>query len=347
MSACSLPLRVWRLEPWGYPTRSQFAITHLKFPAGSSNKGRHQYLRHLAVAYRLFLVLYWTFWVLYSSVGGDGPPTWWWCVYVTDWSAALMGGYFWAAFLAIIFSRTRFLDTAAWFLHDIACPLSLMVAILYWGMGSDAPVTGISVNFHGVNALLMAIDLALSRYPYHLKHFLPAAGFIVSYLIFNGLFWRYTGTVIYGPLNYSMMLLALGSVFGALFVILPCTHLLCWRWELGWFAYSEKRRYLLARKTSVEDLIPSPYNAHRMQQKKEEEQQEKEAEEEEEMRRKRGQQSGGGEEDLQRNMGKDMEEGGREGLFPCRLPSRTGCWPRGVSLLWRIMMRRDGRGGKI
>ena len=231
-----------------------------------------------------------------------------------------MGGYFWAAFLAIIFSRTRFLDTAAWFLHDIACPLSLMVAILYWGMGSDAPVTGISVNFHGVNALLMAIDLALSRYPYHLKHFLPAAGFIVSYLIFNGLFWRYTGTVIYGPLNYSMMLLALGSVFGALFVILPCTHLLCWRWELGWFAYSEKRRYLLARKTSVEDLIPSPYNAHRMQQKKEEEQQEKEAEEEEEMRRKRGQQSGGGEEDLQRNMGKDMEEGGEGGVVPLPPP---------------------------
>eukprot|EP00624_Nannochloropsis_granulata_P001913 evm.model.NODE_19166_length_72781_cov_34.074345.10 len=57
-----------------------------------------------------------------------------------------------------------------------------------------------------------------------------------------------------------------------------------------------------------------------MQQKKEEEQQEKEAEEEEEMRRKRGQQSGGGEEDLQRNMGKDMEEGGEGGVVPLPPP---------------------------
>lgn len=275
----------------------------------------------MAVAYRLVLALYWTFWILYSSLGGDGPPTWWWCVYVTDWSAALMGGYFWAAFLAMIFSRTRFLDTAAWFLHDIACPLSLMVAILYWGMGSDAPVNGVSVHFHGVNALLMVIDLALSRYPYHLKHFLPATGFIAAYLLFNGLFWHHTGTVIYAPLNYSMMPLALISIIGTFLVLLPSMHLLCWRWELACFAYSEKRRNLWARKTRGEDPVPSLYNGHSIQQKRGGEQQKTNAEEKEERRGK----SEGGTDDLQRSTSHDLEEGEKEGVVvpPSTLSDRV------------------------
>jgi len=309
--ACSLASRVWRLEPWGYPARFRFAITHLKFPAGSSDKGRQQKLRHLALAYRLFLVLYWTFWVLYSSLGGDGPPTSWWCVYVTDWNAALMGGYFWAALLAMLFPRTRFLDTSAWVLHDVASPLSFMVAMLYWSTWPASPISGIIINFHGVNAFLMACDLALSRYPYHLKHIFPAAGFIISYLIFNGLYWRYTGTVIYAPLNYSEMLPALVSIFGTMLVILPCTHFLCWRWELAWFACSEKRRYLLARETSVEDLVPSPH-AHGAE--KEEGRNEGRKEEEEEQQQE--QQLEGGEEELQRSVCGDMEEGREGGVAP-------------------------------
>lgn len=55
-----------------------------------------------------------------------------WCIYVTNWTAALMGGYTWAALLAVLLPRVQWLDRAAWFLHSVAAPLTIMVTILYW-----------------------------------------------------------------------------------------------------------------------------------------------------------------------------------------------------------------------
>lgn len=55
-----------------------------------------------------------------------------WCIYVTDWSAAVMGGYTVAALLSTLWPRISWLDAAAWFLHGIAAPLAIMVTVLYW-----------------------------------------------------------------------------------------------------------------------------------------------------------------------------------------------------------------------
>lgn len=241
--SCSLPQRLWKLEPWGYPARSQFAVTHLKFPVASGKHGLSLY--RIALTYRLVFLLYWSFWVLYSALGGDGPPTSWWCVYVTNWTAAVMGGYAWGAFLAILIPRASFLDRATWFLHDIATPLSIMVCLMYWLAFPVPPISSIIVHLHGVNALLMVMDLALARYPYHLKHFLPACGFMACYVVFNGVYWRAAGNVVYTPLDYTHPFLAATALVGTFSIIFPIVHLLCWRWELACFAWSERRRRIL------------------------------------------------------------------------------------------------------
>ena len=65
-----------------------------------------------------------------TGAHAEGGPEW--CIYVTNWTAALMGGYAWAALLATLLPRVRWLDRAAWFLHSVAAPLTVMVTVLYW-----------------------------------------------------------------------------------------------------------------------------------------------------------------------------------------------------------------------
>ena len=43
-----------------------------------------------------------------------------------------MGGYMWTALLSTLLPHVQWLDTAAWFLHGIAAPLSVMVTVLFW-----------------------------------------------------------------------------------------------------------------------------------------------------------------------------------------------------------------------
>jgi hypothetical protein len=64
--------------------------------------------------------------------GTDGNNSTEWFIFVTHWTAALMGGYAWAAFASTLLPTVRWLDAAAWFLHGVAAPLTVMVTVLYW-----------------------------------------------------------------------------------------------------------------------------------------------------------------------------------------------------------------------
>ncbi len=110
------------------------------------------------------------------------------------------------------------------------------------GDSGDLPSNPITVHTHGVNALLMLMDLAVSRYPYHLKHFPSPLAFILAYLLFNFTYWTQTRVVVYPSLNYDHPVGALIMIAATLFGLLPATHLLLWRFELACFALSERRR---------------------------------------------------------------------------------------------------------
>ncbi len=64
--------------------------------------------------------------------GDDANPTTEWLTFVTHWTASVIGGYLWAAFISTMLPQVQWLDTAAWFLQGIAAPLSVMVTILFW-----------------------------------------------------------------------------------------------------------------------------------------------------------------------------------------------------------------------
>lgn len=96
---------------------------------------------------------------------------------------------------------------------------------------------------HGVNALLMLMDVTLSRYPYQLKHFPAPLSFIMTYLIFNRIYYAETSVVVHPSLNYGKNLgLALAMIAATILALLPGTHLLLWRHELACFSLSERLR---------------------------------------------------------------------------------------------------------
>ena len=111
---------------------------------------------------------------------------------------------------------------------------------------NNLPSNPTTIHMHGINAVLMLLDLALARYPYQLKHFPAPLAFILSYLAFNLAYWSETRVVVYPSLNYDHPIGALIMIAATIFGLLPATHLLLWRFELACFTFSERRRYARA-----------------------------------------------------------------------------------------------------
>ena len=143
-----------------------------------------------------------------------------------------------------------------WLLYISGSTLAVLVTIGYWGLladfdcyvanSSDPNSTVIcppgpdvaTVHLHGVNALLVLIDIAVSRVPFQFLHFFYPSLFAAVYVIFSGIYFAAGGTdpsgdpFIYPLLDYGRNL---GSAIGlaialalspmALYVIL---FLLAW-----------------------------------------------------------------------------------------------------------------------
>ena len=136
----------------------------------------------------------------------------------------------------------------AWFLHNSATTLALMVAIGYWSLvykcpnPTAAPPTvpasaanntsspgsctdGASIHVHGVDALLLLIDIFLSRVPVQLYHLLYPCAFTFAYVVLTLIYWGAGGTnlqhehYIYSVLDYTTK--KSSTLFAVLLVIAP------------------------------------------------------------------------------------------------------------------------------
>lgn len=154
-------------------------------------------------------------------------------VYVTYWTCLVQAAYLLLALVAAAkFPEHKPLYRAVWCLRNVAAPGACMVALLYWTLIFPANMTTdfSDANVHGSNALIMLLDLAVSRYPLYLKHFWQPFLYVFLYVLFNGLYVAAGGTDSHGnhhiyevlpykPLGPSLVLLAL-----VLFLALPCIY---------------------------------------------------------------------------------------------------------------------------
>lgn len=138
----------------------------------------------------------------------------------------------------------------SWFLHNSATALAIMIAIGYWGLIYMCPVLvagtvstpnasdphpqlvsnvscvdAATVHVHGINALLLALDIFLSRVPVQLYHFPYLCGFTFAYIVLTLIYWGAGGTnvqnqhYIYSLLDYTTK--KSSTLFAVLMVFIP------------------------------------------------------------------------------------------------------------------------------
>lgn len=133
---------------------------------------------------------------------------------------------------------------ACWLMHSVALPASLMVVALFWSLvyaPGKTKVHALTVFLHGINGVVMLVDLFVAQTPYFLAHgvymwIYGAAYTLFSYIYYagggetcgvtNGVAWchKYIYTALdWGKPGRTGLLTA-----GTLLVAIPLTILFCW-----------------------------------------------------------------------------------------------------------------------
>jgi hypothetical protein len=125
-----------------------------------------------------------------------------------------------------------------WLLQDIVTPATGLVVACYWlgkaFQSGDCPqskLSGVSVQTHGVNCVMMLVDAMLNQQPVVLLHSIYFMLYMLLYSVFLGLYCIYSGRSLYGIAAWhdSPAIGALGTVAMVLLVC-PLLELLLWHW---------------------------------------------------------------------------------------------------------------------
>ena len=133
-----------------------------------------------------------------------------------------------------------------WVLHTTASVLAVGVTFSYWAFlcspflgGSESKnvttagnTTGdhckplpVNIHVHGINAVIVILDIWMSRIPFQLCHFFYTTPFTTLYLIFSVIFWVANGRthegVIYPILDYGAADKQMAIVFATVLILVP------------------------------------------------------------------------------------------------------------------------------
>jgi hypothetical protein len=142
-----------------------------------------------------------------------------------------------------------------WLLFTLATDLAVGVMILYWSLlyDSSVPITGTNANTHLINGLVALIEIWASGVPVNLVHVLYTMVFGVIYSIFTGVYFVISDNLIYETvLDYNNGIgLAVGAIFGVVFVLMPLVHILFYLQNLAKFWIL----HFVFRKVKSQDLV--------------------------------------------------------------------------------------------
>ena len=133
----------------------------------------------------------------------------------------------------------------SWILHNTASVLAVGVAFSYWAFlcspffrgddregnvttnstGEDCRPFPLNLHVHGINAVIIILDIWASRVPYQFLHFFYTSVFTTFYLIFSLVYWVANGHtkegVIYPILDYGAADKQLAISFALTLVFFP------------------------------------------------------------------------------------------------------------------------------
>ncbi|XP_035699464.1 protein rolling stone-like [Branchiostoma floridae] len=120
-----------------------------------------------------------------------------------------------------------------WVLYSIAFAVGLYVTIAYWILlrGADDTYSAYSILTHGINCVVIVIDILVSGLPCRFLHFIYPSSSALAYIIFTVIYWAAGGTDlinrpwIYSVLDYGQNPgLAVGIGMGSIVIMAPLCH---------------------------------------------------------------------------------------------------------------------------
>jgi len=173
-----------------------------------------------------------------------------WFIFLTHWSLFLQLVYTWVSLFttwranAMKEGRVPKREKIPWYagltwvLQDILLPLTFFVFSLYFGLilpaKEDGGVLALSFFTHGVNFVIMLLDMFLSRQPYYLLHGFYIAFLLAGYTIFTYVYHILEGTsclgrpYIYKAVDWNNATSTGIQAFLGIVVVVPIINLIFW-----------------------------------------------------------------------------------------------------------------------
>jgi hypothetical protein len=125
-------------------------------------------------------------------------------------------------------------------LRDVVADASMVVAILYWALLFSGDTNLTLIHLHGVNAVIMLLDLARCATPVPMASLLYTWCYIIGYLTFDYAYVALGGTnqygehYVYGVLRFSSKADVIKAVIlmaGVVLVACPLVHAFNYVWS--------------------------------------------------------------------------------------------------------------------
>ncbi len=216
----------------------------------------------LYVAYRWILAIYFSCWIVESWRVANGPL---YFAYLTSWAFLTFNAYLVIATISTTvsylsahfinpreereFSREKFgvrhrpsgcfghadnvlcwYQKLHWLSFTIGSETAFVITLLYWVLlYRGGHVSAISANTHLTNGLVAIADLWVCGLPVHLLHVVYLMLFGALYVVFTGIYFVVSDSVIYTKfLDYEDMLgVAIAVVLCSILLLLPVVHTIC------------------------------------------------------------------------------------------------------------------------
>ncbi|KAL0850952.1 hypothetical protein ABMA28_006855 [Loxostege sticticalis] len=125
-----------------------------------------------------------------------------------------------------------------WVLYNIAIPVAFLITVFYWGilksskqLHNYAPNPVLDIMLHGINSVVMMVELVFSGHPSRLLHIMQPLFFALAYLLFTVVYYYAGGqdpwgnAFIYPVIDWSkpeqtMVVVTLTALFLALMHLL-------------------------------------------------------------------------------------------------------------------------------
>jgi len=224
----------------------------------------------LFVTYRLAVAIYAVVMTILSIVHyeiGHLP----WPVWLTNWSYFLLTCHLVCAAVIVvlhaIYKQQQYSDWMSipcnmkfnWFLFVIACPIAIIVSLLYFGAWFPQKnldyVPEYDINIHLINCVIVLLEFIISAFPVRLLHVVYLIGFMLVYVIFTVIYWSFDhANVLYpGLLDWNDPVTSVVVSAIVIFVGGPLMHLILFGiYQLRMFIYTRCVYKQLNESTSMQ-----------------------------------------------------------------------------------------------